>query len=641
MDATKADRETDFPRREFLGLAALMAASACGGGGGGGGGGGTPGPSLPAIASFTVSPTSVAQGQGATLAWSVSGATALAIDAPGGGNVLGLSSLQVTPAQTTVYTLSATNTAGTVSRTVTLTVVPPPDLSLAFGSAGLSVAPGGSGAVSVLATRSGGFSAELALTLLAPPAGLGGAFSPNPMTGSASTLTVQAGAGIAPGTYGLTVQASGGGLTRTATLNVTVPSGGDFDLAPASATLDTVQGGNGTLTINIPRSGGFNGEVTLSLQGAPAGVTGTFVPNPAPGATAALTVAVGAAVAPGAHPLTVQGVSGALVHGAALTLNVAQPADFSLGVASPAVSVVQGGNVSVGVNLTRIAGFGGAVTLALLDAPAGLTGVFTPNPAPGDAASLALTALASVAPGIHPLRVQGTSGALVRTAGLSATVTAAPDFSLSASPGIVNASQGGSVATTITLARIGGFSGPVALSLLGAPAGVTGNFTPASATGTSSSLSLLVDVSVAPGTYALTVQGQNGALVHSAPLSLVVSQSTTLITTNDTKASFTTNTCRAYLAGNQEFFLCKDNGGIYALTSICTHQGCTIGFKNPPPNSVTFQCPCHGSQYDENGFNTQGPALLPLVHYLVTEPSPGANLVVNKGVTVGASTRLT
>lgn len=639
MDLQPADRETEFPRREFLGLAALAAATACGGGGGGGGGG-TPGPSLPAIAAFTVSPASVAQGQPATLAWSVSGATALALDAPGGGNVLGLSSLQVTPSQTTVYTLSASNTAGTVSRTVTLTVVPPPDLALAFGTPGLTVAPGSAGAVSVLATRSGGFAAALDLALLAPPAGLGGTFSPNPMTGGASSLTVQAAAGLAPGTYGLTVQASGGGLVRTATLAVTVASGDGFTLSTAPPALDVPQGGNGLLAVNLARTGGFAGEVALSLQGAPAGVTGTFLPNPAAGSTASLTVTVGAAVAPGSYTLTVQGASGALVQGIAFVLNVAQAADFSLGLGAPALSLAQGGAASVAVVVTRIAGFGGAIAFTLLDAPAGLGGAFAPNPATGNVTDLTLSAPAA-APGVHPLRVQGSSGALTRTANLSVTVTSAPDFALQASPASLNAPQGGGAGATVAIQRSGGFTGAVALSLLGAPAGVAGVFTPASASGPSSTLAVSVDAAVAPGTYPLTVQGQNGALVHGAPLSLLVTPSLTLITTNDTKASFTMNTCRSYFAGNQEFHLCKDNGGIYALTSICTHLGCNVGFVNPPPDPVTFQCPCHGSQYDGNGFNTQGPATLPLVHYLVLEPAPGAKLVVNKAVIVNAATRLT
>jgi Rieske Fe-S protein len=45
-----------------------------------------------------------------------------------------------------------------------------------------------------------------------------------------------------------------------------------------------------------------------------------------------------------------------------------------------------------------------------------------------------------------------------------------------------------------------------------------------------------------------------------------------------------------------------------AVTSICTHQQCTItGFKDQ-----LYVCPCHGSQFHTNGQVAQGPANAPL-----------------------------
>jgi uncharacterized protein YkwD/chitodextrinase len=87
--------------------------------------GGTPLPpsTAPAIASFSANPASITAGQSATLSWSVSGATALSID-NGIGAVTGSGSRAVTPAQTTTYRLTATNNAGTSSKSVTVTVAP-------------------------------------------------------------------------------------------------------------------------------------------------------------------------------------------------------------------------------------------------------------------------------------------------------------------------------------------------------------------------------------------------------------------------------------------------------------------------------------------------------------------------------------
>jgi Rieske Fe-S protein len=48
-----------------------------------------------------------------------------------------------------------------------------------------------------------------------------------------------------------------------------------------------------------------------------------------------------------------------------------------------------------------------------------------------------------------------------------------------------------------------------------------------------------------------------------------------------------------------------------ALSSICTHQTCTItGFGNS-----VFVCPCHGSTFDVNGRVTGGPAPASLHQY--------------------------
>lgn len=43
-----------------------------------------------------------------------------------------------------------------------------------------------------------------------------------------------------------------------------------------------------------------------------------------------------------------------------------------------------------------------------------------------------------------------------------------------------------------------------------------------------------------------------------------------------------------------------------ALSSTCTHQGCTI--TSFDPSTKQFICPCHGSQYNLNGQVVVGPA---------------------------------
>src|SRR5437899_5740016 len=105
----------------------------------------------------------------------------------------------------------------------------------------------------------------------------------------------------------------------------------DYTLSLAPAALTLVQGANGTATVTITRTN-FAGAVTLSLGGAPTGVTGSFNPAAPTGTSATLTVSVGAAVAAGVYNLTVAGAGSAGNRSTPLTLTVNVAPDYTLSV---------------------------------------------------------------------------------------------------------------------------------------------------------------------------------------------------------------------------------------------------------------------------------------------------------------------
>jgi cytochrome b6-f complex iron-sulfur subunit len=66
----------------------------------------------------------------------------------------------------------------------------------------------------------------------------------------------------------------------------------------------------------------------------------------------------------------------------------------------------------------------------------------------------------------------------------------------------------------------------------------------------------------------------------------------------------------------QNIIVINTGGGNYsALSSICTHQGCTVGYNAGAGN---IQCPCHGSVYAINGSVINGPAPRALKSYPVS-----------------------
>ena len=77
-------------------------------------------------------------------------------------------------------------------------------------------------------------------------------------------------------------------------------------------------------------------------------------------------------------------------------------------------------------------------------------------------------------------------------------------------------------------------------------------------------------------------------------------------------------------------FVYKDHEGMRAVSAICTHLGCTI-----ERTTEGFECPCHGSRYNNKGEVLSGPAPRDLAWFSVNKTSDG-KVVIDPGETVAA-----
>ena len=200
--------------------------------------------------SLSASPTSVTVAQGhagtSTITSTVTGGFDSAISLSASGQPTGVtvsfnptsitgagtSTMTMTVAASTVpgtYAITVTGTSGstrettTVSLTVTGTA---PNFTISASPTSITVDPGNSGHSTITTTISGGFNSAIALSATGQPSRVTISFSPSsiPAPGSgSSTMTVTVNRRARAGNYTITVKGSGGGVSHTTTVSLTIP----------------------------------------------------------------------------------------------------------------------------------------------------------------------------------------------------------------------------------------------------------------------------------------------------------------------------------------------------------------------------------------------------------------------------------
>lgn len=90
----------------------------------------------------------------------------------------------------------------------------------------------------------------------------------------------------------------------------------------------------------------------------------------------------------------------------------------------------------------------------------------------------------------------------------------------------------------------------------------------------------------------------------------------------------------AFVPSGRSVAIFRDEGGVYAISTICTHLGCIV-----KPSTDGFECPCHGSRFTPDGSVMRGPAPSALRWLAVT--TGDGTVIVDEGTTVPRGTRVT
>jgi uncharacterized membrane protein len=306
----------------------------------------------------------------------------------------------------------------------------------------------------------------------------------------------------------------------------------DFSINPVATNVTIPSSGTVTDTVNITSTAGFTGPVALSCT-AGGGVTcllsatsvtltgGQSVP-------VTLTLNNAAVTTAGTYNVSITGkdATGKYVHVIGLQVYApksATAADFTLAAATSTLSVAAPNSVTDVITVGSVNSFSGAVAMTCA-APSGVTCTVAPTPvSPVSGGTTTSTlSVSGVTAGTYTVVVTGTSGAIVHTVSVAVTVSAAPDFAVTAASLTASVVVGSTTTDNISVVDFGGFTNAVGLAC-SAPSGVTCSLSLASVNpATGAGISVLTLTGVTAGSYTVTVTGTSGALTHSVSISVTV-----------------------------------------------------------------------------------------------------------------------
>jgi len=365
--------------------------------------------------------------------------SAVSIAAPGdGSSTLTISAgPNVTVAGTYNLTIKGVGSGQTKTLTLPVTIQLLPAFSLHVTPSALTVAQTLTGSVNVtISGLVGGFNAPVALTAT----GLAGGALPTGVTPSfAPASTVAPGSGTSvlsvavddtstPGSYVLSIAATGGGVTRTIGVSLTITPPPGFSLHPAATTLNLLMGGllGGMANTQIASASvyGFSSTVALSTGALPAGVIVTFSPPNILGIGGKSTMNVQATrlATPGSYVITLSGTGGGVTSTVNVTVNIGQ---VTVTPQNVAMTIDHGTTETMVINTSVAGAYNSFVALSVTGLPKGVIATFSPatinNPAAG-VSILKLIAASNATQGVQDITVNATADGETSSAIISLTV---------------------------------------------------------------------------------------------------------------------------------------------------------------------------------------------------------------------------
>jgi uncharacterized membrane protein len=249
------------------------------------------------------------------------------VTAGSGSSTLTLAASSSAPLGNYTFTITGSSTSLSHNITANLTI------NSSLGDFTGSVEPnlqnilaGSSATYTITVSPTGGYSGDVALNYSGLPPASTATLSPTTIHAASgtATLTIYTAASSPPNVYPLTITATSGPLlhSTTAYLGVrTTSATWDGSISPSSQSVSV--GSSTSYSINIVRSNGYTGNVSISVSGLPPGAK-TDAPFTIldPQSSATLTISLPPGTPTGSYQIVVTGQGGGVAHQGGVTLTV-------------------------------------------------------------------------------------------------------------------------------------------------------------------------------------------------------------------------------------------------------------------------------------------------------------------------------
>ena len=484
----------------------------------------------------------------------------------------GTSTLSCTGSVAGNYLATATGTSNNLSHStaVTFHVTGAADFSLSASPTNVSVNVETGTVSTITVDPLNGFTGNVTLDVTTNSTNLACTLNLTTITGGSGKSTLACN-GSSAGNYRATVTGTSGSLSHAANVTYHVQ---DFAVTanPTSVSADVNVSGNSTMSV-APLNG-FAGTVTLVVISNSTNLSCSLSSSSIPGGSGASTVSCTGSVA-GNYLATITGSSGALAHSISITYNVTASQDFTLNVGPTNLTLNAGSAGNSTTTVAPINGFAGTVNVGATTNSTNLTCTISQTQVSGGSGNSTLSCTGSSA-GNYLATIKATSGSLSH----SATVTYhAQDFTISASPTVVNDNIGVAGNSTITVGPLNSFTGTIALVVTTNSSSLLCTLS-ASNINSGSGASTLSCTDSLPGSYLAIVTGANNGLFHAANVTYNV---TIPVQDFAISANPTTLTVNVGFGGNSTITVSSENGfvGTVTLTVATNSSSTTCSLSSP------------------------------------------------------------